>query len=235
VPKYSHPVPPAGADLPQRHREVLREALVLFAERGYAGASLRELARRIGMQQPSLYHYFRSKEELVEQVLSVYGFGGIASQPSDFVMPERIEDLPRALASLVRHLYGATDWPIFVRFMFNLALEQPRYGARLRAMFVDTTQQMMDAAVVHYADQIDPREAQLLFRMVLNAIALLEIEEKLLFAKSGVHPDLDEYTDFVVRVAEQALASRKERSIFRESRPLPADRRTPARARRAAR
>ena len=44
-----------GQELGERHREVLRVAMHLFAERGYAGASLRELARRLGMQQPSLY------------------------------------------------------------------------------------------------------------------------------------------------------------------------------------
>ena len=73
----------AGAELSDRHREVLREAMRLFAERGYVGTSLRELARRVGMQQPSLYHYFRSKEELVEQILATYGFGGIGNTPPD--------------------------------------------------------------------------------------------------------------------------------------------------------
>ena len=34
--------------LSERHLEVLRAALQLFSERGYAGASLRELARRLG-------------------------------------------------------------------------------------------------------------------------------------------------------------------------------------------
>ena len=62
-----------GAQLPPKHLEVLRVAMRLIAERGYRGASLRELARRVGMQQPSLYHYFESKEDLVEQAIHQLG------------------------------------------------------------------------------------------------------------------------------------------------------------------
>lgn len=226
----------AGAELSERHREVLREAVKLFAERGYAGASLRELARRVGMQQPSLYHYFASKEELVEQVISTFGFGGAGNLPPGFALPERIEDLPRALGQLVTALYEHTQWPLFLRFLFNLTLEEPRYAARMRAMFVDTTRGLVDMTMQQYEGQIDPEQGGFLVRMVLNAIALPMIEEKLLFRGSGVHPDSREYTAFVVRIAEQALASREGTSIIREATPpARAGRRTPARGRRAAR
>ncbi len=33
------------------------------------GASLRRLAARLGMSQPSLYHYFTSKDELITAIL----------------------------------------------------------------------------------------------------------------------------------------------------------------------
>jgi len=46
--------------------ERLREAaLELFGDRGYDGASMAELAERVGIAKPSLYNYFRSKEELL--------------------------------------------------------------------------------------------------------------------------------------------------------------------------
>jgi len=46
--------------------ERLREsALELFGDRGYDGASMAELAERVGIAKPSLYNYFRSKEEIL--------------------------------------------------------------------------------------------------------------------------------------------------------------------------
>ncbi len=199
-----------GAELTEKHREVLREAMRLVAERGFRGASLRELARRVGMQQPSLYHYFRSKDELVEQILVTFGFGGIGATPSTGQLPERIEDYPALLASIVTWLYDHTEWPVFVRFMFNLSLESPKHQERLREMFVETTASQMQAVVGYYvrSGQIGAIDAEHLTRMVLSAVALPLIEERLLFPSAGPHRGLSEYIAFVVRFAKGGITAR---------------------------
>jgi TetR/AcrR family transcriptional regulator len=48
---------------------VLQVAQVLFAERGYRGTSLRDIAKRIGIKAPSLLHHFPSKQQLYLAVL----------------------------------------------------------------------------------------------------------------------------------------------------------------------
>lgn len=48
---------------------ILDAAEPLFAERGFEGASLREIARRAGLQQPGLYNHFASKQALYAAVL----------------------------------------------------------------------------------------------------------------------------------------------------------------------
>jgi AcrR family transcriptional regulator len=47
-----------------RERQLLELAEELFAERGYAGASMDELARRAGVTKPVVYELFGSKEGL---------------------------------------------------------------------------------------------------------------------------------------------------------------------------
>jgi AcrR family transcriptional regulator len=51
---------------PLRERQVLELAEALFAERGYAGASMEELARRAGVTKPVVYELFGSKDGLFE-------------------------------------------------------------------------------------------------------------------------------------------------------------------------
>jgi AcrR family transcriptional regulator len=48
---------------------ILDAAEPLFAERGFEGASLREIARRAGLQQPGLYNHFANKQALYAAVL----------------------------------------------------------------------------------------------------------------------------------------------------------------------
>jgi AcrR family transcriptional regulator len=223
-----------GADLTEKHREVLREAMRLFAERGFRGASLRELARRVGMQQPSLYHYFRSKDELVEQILVTFGFGGVGATPNEGQLPERVEDYPALLAAIVTWLYDHTEWPVFVRFMFNLSLESPKHQKRLREMFVETTASQMHAVVGYYVTtgQIGEIDGEHLTRMVLSAVALPLIEERLLFPSAGSHRGLADYIAFVVRFAKAGVPAMTKsdgvalelpvvRSKLAETRPAP--------------
>jgi len=49
----------------RRLAKVLEHAAYIFCEKGYEGASMRDLSRAAGMSLAGLYHYFESKEELL--------------------------------------------------------------------------------------------------------------------------------------------------------------------------
>jgi AcrR family transcriptional regulator len=53
-----------------RRREVLTTAAETFSKRGFRAASMHEIATAIGLSKPTLYHYFRSKEELLVRLYS---------------------------------------------------------------------------------------------------------------------------------------------------------------------
>ena len=64
----SRPAPVTGDD-PRRMNEVLEVAARLFNARGYRQTSLTEVAAELGMNKASLYHYVRSKEELLQRLM----------------------------------------------------------------------------------------------------------------------------------------------------------------------
>jgi len=49
---------------------IFDHALQLFGEKGFDGASMRELARRAGTTPSNVYNYFSSKEELLREVFA---------------------------------------------------------------------------------------------------------------------------------------------------------------------
>jgi AcrR family transcriptional regulator len=50
--------------------EIVAVASRLFAQRGVAGTTMSEIARRSGLRQSSVYYYFRDKEAILEEILS---------------------------------------------------------------------------------------------------------------------------------------------------------------------
>ena len=58
----------AQPDARPREAELLSVATRLFRERGYHATSMQDLAEALGMNRGSLYHYIRSKEELLARL-----------------------------------------------------------------------------------------------------------------------------------------------------------------------
>jgi AcrR family transcriptional regulator len=55
---------------PEFEREILRKAGQLFSHHGYLATTIEEIADQAGLQKSSLYHYFKSKENILFLALS---------------------------------------------------------------------------------------------------------------------------------------------------------------------
>jgi len=75
---------------PERKASILAVAKVLFADKGYHGVSVDEIAKRLGVSPAVLYQHFSSKEALYEAALNSISeiresyVSVILEEPSDF-------------------------------------------------------------------------------------------------------------------------------------------------------
>ncbi|MGC2520780.1 MAG: TetR family transcriptional regulator [Burkholderiales bacterium] len=97
----------------RRASEIIEAAAKVFAERGYHGASTQDIADVLDIRQASLYYYFRSKEEALEQVC-LRGVEGYVERAEAIVAGtgSATEKLRRLIH---RHLSPLLDRAVFVR------------------------------------------------------------------------------------------------------------------------
>jgi AcrR family transcriptional regulator len=84
---------------PTRDR-ILYETAALMAARGYHGATTRDIAEAVGIQQPSIFNHFASKAHIIDALFEY-----------DQVIPsERVLALVREGGSPAAQLYRYTEW-----------------------------------------------------------------------------------------------------------------------------
>jgi TetR/AcrR family transcriptional regulator, cholesterol catabolism regulator len=88
----------------ERWAELLEVATQVFYEKGYDGASLQDIADRLGMLKGSLYYYIQSKEELLFEVISAVhreGYGVVRDASTGDGDP--LDRLERTIRAHVEH------------------------------------------------------------------------------------------------------------------------------------
>ena len=131
---------PIAASLPKRKRrriQILKTAAVAFHRQGYHGTSVRDIAEAVGLLKGSLYHYIRSKEQLLAKLFegslgdTIVELESIAAR--DATATERLRDMVRVYVMSVTANLDAVG--IYLREWRSLpAPELARVRARRRAM-----------------------------------------------------------------------------------------------------
>jgi AcrR family transcriptional regulator len=84
---------------------ILEAAARLFADRGYAGTTMRSVGKAAGMESATIYYHFQSKEVLIEAVL-VHGLTETFRSVTETVanLPKDASSRARLLAAISAHL-----------------------------------------------------------------------------------------------------------------------------------
>lgn len=123
------PLPPAD----QRVAEILDSARQAFAEKGFDGASMQDLARKAGMSVGNFYRYFPSKSGIVEALIAQdladleRDFAGILEQQ------DPLSALRATIAQRVAEVKCDSDGQLWAEIT-AAALRKPEIGAAAQRM-----------------------------------------------------------------------------------------------------
>jgi AcrR family transcriptional regulator len=88
----------------QRAQDVHEAALTLFAERGYNGTTMKDIAGHLQMRAPSLYNHVNSKQEILREIMLNTAHQLLAEfREATRSEDDEVEALRRAIAVFVAH------------------------------------------------------------------------------------------------------------------------------------
>lgn len=128
-----------------RKEEIVATATKLFAERGYEGTSMGDLAARVGLRKASLFHHFESKDALYATVLTglldgvVAAVSGALAAEGTFAV--RLEALTEAITAIL------VEQPHAARLLIREAMDGGRNGPADQAALAARLHDVLAAAV----------------------------------------------------------------------------------------
>lgn len=196
----------------ERRRQILREAMRCFADRGFRGTTTRDVAQRVGITEAALYRYFDGKEALYTAIID-----------AKMATPEPIEAVEAAARAgddrgvfegLARTLLESVEAdPDFLRILLYTALEGHELAAPFFARRIRHLREFLAGYVERRAAEgafraLDPLlTARAFLGMVVDYLIVREV-----FRQRGTYPaTTEEVVETFVTIFLEGVGPRKGR------------------------
>ena len=162
--------------------KILEKALTLFAENGYNGTSVEQIAQNVGIKAPSLYKHFKGKEDILNSLIDLAetryeeNFG---SDKNLGKIPDSIDEFIHETVEKIR--FTMCD-PLIRRMRIFLVQEQFR-NERLAEI---TTRHQMDGIQKMYQSIIEGMMRKGILAKGNSALLALEITAPVVILLSKV-------------------------------------------------
>jgi AcrR family transcriptional regulator len=181
-----------------RREDILQASLHLFAERGFHGTSMRDIARAADITEGLIYHYFASKRDLFRAIIEERSF-----LPLLRTLPELADqlDLRALLIVLARGFFDVLRQN--TKLIRLLLQEVQVFPEEKEAFFADAVGQsiaelanILGARMSKRASaQVDPQVASRLF---FNALLAFFVEQEILGGKHMLPASEHDYIEHLV-------------------------------------
>jgi AcrR family transcriptional regulator len=158
-------------DYEERREEIVEHAARLFAERGFHGASIADLAEACGTSKSLLYHYYESKEDILFDVMNSHvkalldAAEDIAARRMDAA--EKLKAITRRFMQL--YLGAAARQRVLVNELRHLRESQRRTIVGIQRRLIDIVEEILIGVRPNLANQAAlKRPATMLYFGMIN-------------------------------------------------------------------
>jgi AcrR family transcriptional regulator len=190
-----------------RREDILSASLHLFAEKGFHGTSMRDIAREADITEGLIYHYFASKRHLFRAIIEEHSF-----LPLLRTLPDLAEqlDLRGLLIVLARGFFDVLHQN---KQLTRLLLQEVQvFPEEKEAFFADAVGQSMGVLGSILEDRMNDRaktqvDPQVAARIFFNALLALFVEQEILGGKHLLPVDEEAYVEHLVDMFVKRMGS----------------------------
>ena len=196
-----------------RREDILQASLHLFAEKGFHGTSMRDIARSADITEGLIYHYFENKRDLFRAIIDEHSF-----LPLLRTLPELAEhlDLRGLLVVLARGFFDVLRQNTELTRL--LLQEVQVFPEEKEAFFSDAVgqsiselAQILDSRISERTRaQIDPQVAA---RIFFNSLLAFFVEQEILGGKQALPADEHSYVEHLVDMFVKRIGNGRPRGL----------------------
>jgi AcrR family transcriptional regulator len=132
----------------ETRERILEAAALLFAEKGYARATTREMASAAGVNEVTLFRHFGNKQNLFHAVIRAYGGPAVKADLETRLTGEYAEDLQIMGTALLKVLMERGD-------ALRLMLCEAAYFPEVREVMVQNPRQIFQMLAQYFERQFE--------------------------------------------------------------------------------
>lgn len=169
---------------------ILDEALTLFAENGYDGTGVEQIAEKVGIKAPSLYKHFKGKEDILSALIN----NAEARYEEFFGSEQHIEKLPETKEEFISVTMGKISFTMrdaMIKKMRKFLVREQFRSERFAAI---TTRHQLEGVQKMYAKIIGGMMEKGLFKKDDPQLLADELAGHvvLLIAKADRQPEFEQ-------------------------------------------
>jgi AcrR family transcriptional regulator len=194
--------------------QILNHATRLFAEQGYDGTSVQEIAEAVGIRKPSLLYHFKSKDALRENVLAEMLAHWNAVLPGLLLKASTEERFDATMEALSEFFIEDPDR---ARLFLRETLDRPEHMQAMLAQFVRPWVQLLGEQLERAKGQglvqrdVDPHAYAIeVITMAVAGTAVIDTLQVILPDDSARGTTRKRHARELIRVARSSLYTKNE-------------------------
>jgi AcrR family transcriptional regulator len=200
---------PVASPKRDRREDILQASLKLFAEKGFHGTSMRDIAKSADITEGLIYHYFVSKRDLFRAIIEEHSFLPLLRSLPDLGEWLDLRDLLIVLARGFYDVLGRNQ------DLTRLLLQEVQvFPEEREAFFADAMKESITELAAIVESRVDEKartdvDAQMVARIFFNSLLAFFVEQEILGGKHILPADEQSYVEHLVDMVVNRVGAGK--------------------------